>query len=206
MDFSHIDELVFESINHLAISISALNPVMQFLSEKAEYLFYLGIILYWFTREQKNKKMVIVALFSACIGFGIGKILSHFFYRDRPFVHHAVNQLIEHAANASFPSDHSIGSFVIATAIFLFRKREGIIWLLLAGLISFSRIWNGVHFPSDVIAGALIGIFTSVLVYQLIRRWSFAQKCLNSCVDFYENIERKIGLRRSKDQSTHLDQ
>lgn len=206
MSFSLIDELVFKSINHLGVTLSILNPVMRFLSQKAEYFFYIGIIVYWFTRSPKNKKMVIVALSSACVGFGIGNILSHLFYRDRPFVQFDVNQLIEHAANASFPSNHSIGSFVIATAIFLFRKKDGVIWLLLAGLISFSRIWNGVHFPSDVIAGAFIGVFSVLLVNQMLQRWSVGQKCMNAVIHRYESIELKLGIRRSKGQSSHLDQ
>ncbi|WP_244562733.1 undecaprenyl-diphosphatase [Paenibacillus uliginis] len=176
----------------MAVTFSALNPFMRFLSEKAEYFFYLGIIVYWFTRIHKNRQMVVTTLLSACVGFGVGNILSHFFYRDRPFVHHTVNQLIEHSANASFPSNHSIGAFVIATGIWLFRKKDGVIWLVLAGLISFSRIWNGVHYPSDVIAGAFIGVISAFMIYQMVHRWSVSQKCLNASIDLYEKIERNI--------------
>ncbi|WMT38838.1 undecaprenyl-diphosphatase [Paenibacillus sp. D2_2] len=197
MNLIQIDQIVFETINNLTVTLSALNPIMQFMSEKAEYLFYIGIIIYWFMSGRENKKMVVVALFAACVGFGVGNILSHLFYRDRPFVQFPVHQLIDHAANASFPSDHSIGSFVIATAIFLYRKKDGVIWLLLAGLISFSRIWNGVHFPSDVITGALLGVICALLVKQIFHRWSLAQKGLNVGLKLYEGVERKVGLRRS---------
>lgn len=193
MNFSQIDHSIFEAVHQLSESLSALNPVMRFLSQKAEYVFYLGIIIYWFIRGRENKKMVVVALSSACVALGLGTILSHFFYRDRPFVQYAIQPLIEHAANASFPSDHSIGSFVIATAIFLYRKKEGSVWLLLAGLISFSRIWNGVHFPFDVITGALLGIISAILVKQLFKRWSLARRSLNASLDLYEGLVRKVG-------------
>jgi len=196
LNFTQIDQHLFEAINNLTVTLPALNPIMRFMSDKAEYLFYMGIIIYWFMRGRENKKMVVVALSAACIGFGVGNILSHLFYRDRPFVQYPVHQLIEHAANASFPSDHSIGSFVIATAIFLYRKKDGVLWLLLAGLISFSRIWNGVHFPSDVIAGALLGIISALLVKQIFHRWSLVHKSLNVGLDLYEGVERKVGLHR----------
>lgn len=147
------DYQVFQYINHLAQIIPLFNPFMRFVSEDAEYLFYLGILIYWFTRNRGNRQMVAEALISACAAFGVGGILSQFFYRDRPFVHHSVIQLIQHPANASFPSDHALGAFVIATAIWLFRKRDGAAWLALGGLIALSRVWTGVHYPLDVIAG-----------------------------------------------------
>jgi undecaprenyl-diphosphatase len=188
----------------MAVTFSALNPFMRFLSEQAEYLFYLGIIVYWFTRIHKNRQMVITTLLSACVGFGVGSILSHFFYRDRPFVHYTVNQLIEHSPNASFPSDHSIGAFVIATGIWLFRKKDGVIWLVLAGLISFSRIWNGVHYPSDVITGAFIGVISAFMINQMVHRWSVAHKCLNAGINLYEKIEKSIWISYKKDRSSKL--
>lgn len=192
---------IFQFINDLAVSFSMLNPFMRFLSEKAEYLFYLGIIVYWFTRIHINRKMVIITLFSACIGFGMGSILSHFFYRDRPFVDHTVNQLIVHASNASFPSDHSIGAFVIATGIWLFRKKDGVIWLVLAGFVSFSRIWNGVHYPTDVLMGSFIGVVSAIMIYQIVNRWSVANKCLNVGLYYYEKIEYKIWRNNQRDRS-----
>ncbi|NWL89756.1 MULTISPECIES: undecaprenyl-diphosphatase [unclassified Paenibacillus] len=193
LNIAQFDHSLFEAIHQFALSLPGLNPAMRILSQKAEYLFYLGIIIYWFSRGRENKKMVLVALFAACAAFGTGSVLAHFFYRDRPFVQYAFHPLIEHAANASFPSDHSIGSFVIATAIFLYRRKDGTAWLLLAGLVSFSRIWNGVHFPFDVITGALLGVLSAILVKQLFQHWSLANRSLNAGLDLYEGIVRKVG-------------
>lgn len=198
MALFHIDYLGFQYINHLPQLLPFLNPLMRLLSEDAEYVFYLGIIIYWFTRSRHNRQMVAEALLSACVAFGIGGIISHFWYRDRPFVHHSVLQLIQHPANASFPSDHALGAFVIATAIWLSRKSDGVVWLLLGALIAFSRIWTGVHYPSDVIAGGLIGSASAVCIHRMLAKWAAAQKCLNRCIDIFEKVERKIGIRRAK--------
>lgn len=186
------DYSLFSWINNAAGNHPAIDAIMRFLSKDAEYLFYLAVIVYWFTRKRENRKMVVQALASACLAFVIGTILSHLFYRDRPFVAHQVHQMIEHAANASFPSDHSIGSFVIAFSIFLFRKKDGVVWMLLAALIAFSRIWNGVHYPTDVLSGAILGILSSVLVYQLFTKLTWPRKMLSGAINIYESVEFRI--------------
>ncbi|MCY9691472.1 undecaprenyl-diphosphatase [Paenibacillus alginolyticus] len=192
MSISYLDYQVFQFINHLALTYPIINPLMRFLAQDAEYLVYLGIIVYWFTRAQNNRQMVAEALLSACAALGGGGIISHFFYRDRPFVHHSVIQLIQHPANASFPSDHATGAFVIATAFWMFRKKDGIVWLILAACIALSRIWSGVHYPLDVIVGAMIGMTSAILVHRLFIKSAIAQKCLEACMDVYEKVEKKL--------------
>jgi undecaprenyl-diphosphatase len=198
LSITQIDYQLFQFINNLASLLPLLNLFMRFLAEDAEYLFYIGVIIYWFTRSRSKRQMVSEAIFSACSALGVGGIISQFFYRDRPFVHHTVIQLIQHPANASFPSDHATGAFVIATAIWLFRKKEGTVWLILASFIALSRIWTGVHYPLDVIAGAMIGTTSAILVHRMFFRSALAQKFLNACMDMYEKIEQKIWARRTE--------
>ncbi len=187
-----MDYTLFQMINRLAGIYTFLNPLMGFLSEDAQYLFYLGVIIYWFTRTNQNRRMVIEALSSACLALGFGGLLATLFYRDRPFVTHHVIQVINHPANASFPSDHATGAFVIAAAIWMFRKKDGLVWLILAACISVSRIWTGVHYPSDVVVGAGIGIASSIFVHRLFMRWHLANKCVSYGLEMYEKIEQKI--------------
>ncbi|NEW06668.1 undecaprenyl-diphosphatase [Paenibacillus sp. SYP-B3998] len=195
MNFEQLDYQLFQIINHLGMTVSFLNPLMRFLAQQAEYGFYLGVVVYWFTRRELNRKMVAQALISACMGLLVSGLLGHFFYRDRPFVAHSVLQLINHPANASFPSDHAIGAFVIATSIWLFRRRDGILWLALALCIAFSRIWTGVHYPSDVMAGAMIGMVTAVGIHQFFNHSKGLQKVLRSSIGVYEKIEAKFWPR-----------
>ncbi|MDP4087065.1 MAG: undecaprenyl-diphosphatase [Bacillota bacterium] len=187
-----MDYHIFQTINHLAVSDSFLNPLMKFLSQDAEYLFFLGILIYWFIRTTSNRRMVAEGLISACIALGLNAFIGLLFYRDRPFVHHHVIKLISHVANASFPSDHATGAFVIATSILIWRKRDGWIWLILAAAIAFSRVWTGVHYPSDVLAGMFIGFIIAPLVHGLLKAWKFADNLLNSIVGFYERLEGKV--------------
>jgi undecaprenyl-diphosphatase len=192
MDAAQWDYYVFQIINGFAETYSYLNLIMKLLSEDAEYLFYAAVIIYWFTRSYDNRRMVFEALFSAIVAMSVSSLIGLLYYRDRPFVTHQVLQMIKHAANGSFPSDHAIGAFVIATSIYLFRRKHGVVWLFLAAMIAFSRVWNGVHYPLDVIAGAAIGIISALLVYQLFNQSSFARKSLDHSIGIYEKWEQKV--------------
>jgi undecaprenyl-diphosphatase len=198
---SNLDYQIFHLINEQANNFPVLNGLMRFLAEDAQYVFALALLLYWFSRKQHNRKMIISAVASVCLGMGISFIIGHLVYRDRPFVTHAVIQLIKHPANASFPSDHAIGAFALAVTFWLYGKRFNVFWLAAALLIGFSRIWAGVHYPSDIAAGALIGTLCAVSTQQLLLRFKRPQRLADSCLELYEKVEHKIWSKSTKPQS-----
>jgi undecaprenyl-diphosphatase len=189
---AHLDYSIFQVINHLAISERFLNPLMIFLAEKAEYLFFAAIIFYWFFNKSHHRKMVIEAIVAACVALSINGEIGHFFYRNRPFVTHHVTWLIPHVKNASFPSDHSTAAFVTATAIWIWKKRDGWMWLLLAAGIALSRVWTGVHYPLDVVAGMIIGTSVALAIHFLSIRFKAINKAVIWIIDFYEKIESNL--------------
>ncbi|MBP2000153.1 undecaprenyl-diphosphatase [Paenibacillus shirakamiensis] len=192
MSLSNLDYLIFQKINELGYTLTFLNPLMIFFASYAQYIFFLGVILYWFTRGKAQRMMTLQACISAIMALICSGVIGHFFYRDRPFVHHAVLQLIPHPANASFPSDHAIGAFVIATSIWIFRKKEGGAWLILASGIAFSRVWTGVHYLSDVIGGALIGIAVAYVVHALTQRSIRIQHIFQQVIIGYQKLEHRL--------------
>ncbi|WP_431088982.1 undecaprenyl-diphosphatase [Paenibacillus sp. 8b26] len=198
---SNLDYQIFHFINEQANSFSVLNGLMRFFAEDAQYVFALALLLYWFSRNKLNRKMIISAVVSVCLGMGISFIIGHLVYRDRPFVTHAVIQLIKHPANASFPSDHAIGAFALAVTFWLYGKRFRLSWLIAALLIGFSRIWAGVHYPSDIAAGALIGTLCAVSTRYLLLRFKRPQQLADSCLKLYEKVEHKIWSKSTKPQS-----
>lgn len=199
--FLQWDYHFFQLINHLAISDSFMNPFMDFLAQDGEYLFFLGIIIYWFLRTKSNRRMVAEGIIAACTALALNGVIGLAAYRDRPFVHHHVIQLIHHAANASFPSDHAAGAFVIATSIWIWRNREGLLWMLLAAGISLSRVWTGVHYPLDVLTGMVIGVAVAFAVHKITHRWRFADDGLNKIIAFYERIEEKVWKKKGTYQA-----
>jgi undecaprenyl-diphosphatase len=86
--------------------------------------------------------------------------------RHRPFEH----QLGPATSTWSFPSGHSATSFACATVLSAFAPRWRVPFFLLATLIALSRLYNGVHYLSDVVAGALLGVLTALLLLEAARR------------------------------------
>lgn len=121
------------------------------------------------------RRAAVAAGLSAGLGLLVGKIITEFYYRPRPFVAHAgaVHLFVGHAADASFPSDHATASVAIAVAILLrHRIRWGLITMVFALILLFGRVALGFHYPSDVLGGALIGAAAAYLLWiRPIRRY-----------------------------------
>ena len=106
------------------------------------------------------------ALAAAAIGLLAVQVISHIWARPRPFVAHprAVLELTRHAADPGFPSDHATAAFAIAVSVLVFRRRLGFLYLVAAAVIAIARVFAGVHYPGDVLAGALVGTGAALLV------------------------------------------
>ncbi|MEC4568711.1 undecaprenyl-diphosphatase [Paenibacillus sp. CMAA1739] len=191
----NVDFALFHWINELANHLVFLNGTMRFLAQYAPYLFGVALLVYWFTFKTSNRMMVLEAVITVCIGFIISWGLGHLFYRDRPFVGHTVIQLIHHDPNASFPSNHALGAFALAAILWLHHQKYRVLWMVLAVLIAISRVWTGVHYPSDILAGALIGTGCAVGVHKFIRSRKLPGLFMQAAIIFYEKWEQKLGLK-----------
>lgn len=103
-------------------------------------------------------------------------VLKPFVARLRPCdVNTGVSLLIPHPEGFSFPSGHTGASFAAAAALFFGKNRMGVPAFLMAALIGFSRIYLYVHYPTDVLAGALLGIMLgwlgNILVKAALEKW-----------------------------------
>jgi undecaprenyl-diphosphatase len=109
--------------------------------------------------------MTIAADFAAELLSELGKALVP---RHRPFE----TQLGPPSTTHSFPSGHSATSFACATVLSHYAPRLRVPFFALATLIAFSRIYNGMHYPTDVLAGAVLGVLTALLLLGIARRGS----------------------------------
>ncbi|PWW33966.1 MULTISPECIES: undecaprenyl-diphosphatase [Paenibacillus] len=158
MSFIRLDYQLFHWINQQAMQLSYLDGIMIFFAKYALFMFPAGMFVYWISKSPQNRMIVLQAILAACAGTAISFVTGHLLHRDRPFVTHSVIQLISHSADASFPSDHATVAFACAAAFWLGRVRYRWGWVLIAAFIMIARVWSGVHYPSDVAAGALIGM------------------------------------------------
>ena len=108
---------------------------------------------------------VVVAVGVSDLLADLGKALVR---RHRPFEH----QIGPSERTHSFPSGHSATAFAGATMLAYFAPRARVPLYVLAVLIAYSRLYNGVHYPTDVLAGAALGTATALLLRAAIRRRS----------------------------------
>lgn len=115
----------------------------------------------------KTRKCGILIILAMLIGLVIGNIiLKNVIARPRPFsLDGTIKLLIQKPLDYSFPSGHTMASFEAAVIIYLHNKKYGIISLIIAILIGFSRMYLFVHYPSDVLFGAILGSLIAIIVF-----------------------------------------
>ena len=101
----------------------------------------------------------------------VDEILKNMFRRIRPFnVMLDLMALVPKPGSYSFPSGHTTTAFAAATVIAIFLPRKyGILGYILAALIGFSRMYLGVHYPTDVLVGIILGIFIGIVSSQVMK-------------------------------------
>jgi undecaprenyl-diphosphatase len=184
-----MNEHLFRLINDLGKENTLFNPIVVFIAEYMVIFLAIVVLVFWFTRVNKNRIMVICGLITFVIAEIFGKIAGKIHSNHQPFAELSnVNQLIEKAVDNSFPSDHTILFFSFCVTFWIFRDARGFIWILLALLVGISRIWVGVHYPADIMVGALISICTAIIVIRVVPNLSIIQKLLG----IYEKAESYI--------------
>lgn len=122
--------------------------------------------------SKRTRAIGVMSLIALANSFLINNlILKNLVARTRPYeVIQGLTLLIERQTDLSFPSGHTAASFAVAVIIYReLPHRYGIAALILAVSIGFSRLYLGVHYPSDVIGGALSGILIAVFVSKCFR-------------------------------------
>lgn len=134
-----------------------------------------GLILVWYFF--KNRRAFWTAFWSVFLARGVFTILIRYFFpRTRPFVLlENLNRLVpQDPKEASLPSGHAAFFFSIAVAVYLYDKRAGSLLLLLALLLSVNRVFVGVHYPLDIVAGIVVAAISVYIVQKFRSRKKLA--------------------------------
>ena len=174
-----MDHAAVTALNHLLARNDGLEDPISLYEKLAELLFAGALVLAFVRREWRLT--VVMAGASAALGLAVAFVLAHVVDRARPFVADPrhVHLFFPHATDSSFPSDHSTAAFAIAVAVLLRHRAAGIVVLVAAALVAVGRVAIGVHYPSDVLAGAAIGTGAAYAVRAVLplaeRRLAFSR-------------------------------
>jgi len=159
----------FRLINDLAGHNAWADRFMIFSADKMGYfLIVFALVVFW--KKIYFKKAIFVCFGSAIVArlLFVG-LIRYLFYSPRPFlILENMNQLMNHATESSFPSGHTTFYFAMATGVYFYNKKAGHIYLILAGLLGLARIFVGVHWPLDILVGAVLGIFTTYIMERFV--------------------------------------
>ena len=164
--------------------LDMLMPIITRLANSGIFWIALAVLFLLIKRTRKTGLSMAVALI---LGFIIGNIvLKNVVGRIRPYdVNTDFALLIHTLKDYSFPSGHTLCSFEGAVCIFIRNKKWGVAALVLASLIAFSRLYLYVHYPTDVLAGIILGTLFA------LAGTFFADK-------FFEKIENRKQKRNTE--------
>ncbi len=138
------------------------------------------LVALWMTGTRETRPANQVATMIAAAGIGAANAVTTVFngivQRPRPFVDNDITLLFYAPTDPSFPSNTASVGFALATAVFLRYRRLGGALYALAFCWGVARVYAGVHYPTDVLAGAFIGIAASLAMAGLFRLLSFAPR------------------------------
>ncbi len=133
-----------------------------------------SLLALWFegiesTERTINQRAVLVGALSAALANALVKIMNLIYFRPRPFHIYEVNLLFYHPTDSSFPSNAAAFGFSVAAGVWIYQARWGRFLLALASIFGLSRIFGGVHYPLDVVAGAALGCISAWFIHKQQR-------------------------------------
>lgn len=163
-DFSVLD---FIQENVRSAFLDFIMPLISLLGEGGIFYICISVGLIIFKRTRKTGLMLALSL---VIGFFVcNVILKPLVARPRPFTLRDIQLIASPPQDFSFPSGHTVVAFESAMVFLMRNKKAGEAFLILAFLISFSRMYMYFHFPTDIIGGIVVGVLSGLVSVSLVN-------------------------------------
>jgi undecaprenyl-diphosphatase len=172
-----VDFAVAKAINQFG-SGTFIDSLTKLVSSYAFLVIILMIILIFILiKDRKNGKIIVIALLIAmflhfAVSEGVMKGIISF--RERPYMAHSgeIAPLGKLNTDASFPSNHMSSTLAVLTVLIYYYRKYWPVALIFALMMAFARIHNGMHYPTDVLAGAVFGIAWGIIGIYSAKRIS----------------------------------
>lgn len=168
-----VDVSLFNYINSFVGRWTWLYYFAIFCAKYLGYILVLAIIIFFLINFKKHWLVLFEAIIAASFTrFVLVEIIRGAWFKLRPFAQFNFIPLIhQNAGESSFPSGHASFYFALSTIIFLYNKKAGILFYAASFLIAISRVFVGVHWPSDILAGAIIGVITALIINFIYKKY-----------------------------------
>ena len=166
-----LDVTLFNLINGFATSAPLLDRAMRLFVN--DYFVPTTLCLLaaalWFSGasrddRERNQRAVIAMVLAVLLANVVVKLCNLVYFRPRPFSVQEVNLLFYRPSDSSLPSNAAAVGFAFAGVGWQRDRRLGVVMGVLAGLFGFARVYCGVHYPLDIMAGGLCGLFSAWVV------------------------------------------
>ena len=165
----NLDTAIFLWLNSHAGHTPALDALMVALARYAPVIIAVVLLACWARWTRDWQRVAALAGAAALLALGAGQLVGLALPRLRPYQVLSATVLVPHAPDTSFPSDHAI-LVAAVTVVLLSRSRTLGAWLILFSLLVLvARVYIGVHYPSDVVGGAALGVLGALVTIRLAR-------------------------------------
>lgn len=165
-----MDYLIFQYLNSFALKYLWLDVVAIFFARYFGWVLVGILILFLIKNFKKYWKMVATVFVSAILArFIITEVIRWLWSRTRPFIGEEINLLLPHRLTGSFPSGHAAFFFALSLIVYFYNKKAGILFFIASALIGVSRVFSGLHWPSDILVGAIVGLFSAWLINKIFK-------------------------------------
>ncbi len=163
MDY-RIDHVINTAVRHHPLVV----PIVTGFATWGVLVFGAAAVLLWFLANPESdmwKRAGTAGLAGAALGLATNQIIIQLWQRPRPYAAHphGIVPLLARTTDPSFPSDHASAAFGIAVGVLLVHRRAGYAFVATALVIAVSRVATGMHYSTDVLAGAAIGSLSGLV-------------------------------------------
>ncbi len=162
---------VFQAIHNLSGRNFLADAVGIFFAAWVPYFLVVGFLVLVFIQKGARRKLYVFAEGALAVILARGlvtPVIQFFYHEPRPFTFYGFVPLVSEST-WSFPSAHMALFFALAMAAWYASRKWGIWYLSLAAAVGIARIYVGVHWPLDIIAGAAIGIASAMFIHWLLK-------------------------------------
>ncbi len=150
--------------------------LITFLASYLIWLLLAGLVYLWIIDGRVKKEVAMHALLAYFTSWTVAYFLKIFFHTTRPFLISQIPPLtVTIPQDYAFPSGHTAMAFGLAVTVFRHNRRWGTFFIIIASLVGAGRVWAHVHWPIDILGGAIVGTIVAIAIekihiYPLLHR------------------------------------